>query len=182
MNITDILLYINNSEYIRGWLRTICKDKSLRDDLFSHCLLQISNEKEERLNSLYIKGDLDKYFIQIMRFQYKSNSSSFYKEYVNMGFWNKDFINLFQNISQFEDSFYEVDEISKEVENNSLIKLIDGILVGSNPINRELFYKKYYEDKSYKEIAEYYGLSYQVVRLRVKSVRDYLIKTIKKYK
>ena len=182
MNINEILLYINNNDYIKGWLRTICKDKNLREDLFQHCLLEISRENLDKLNKIYDKGDLEKYFIQVIRFQYKSNSSSFYKEYVCGGFWNKDFINLFDDLSQFQDVYLEFDDNDKEIENNSLIKLIDGILIGSNPINRELFYKKYYEDKTYSEIAEYYGLSYQVTRLRIKSVKDFLIKTIKKYK
>ena len=97
-----ILMYLNSSEYIKGWLNTICKEKQHREDLFQFCLIQITNENIDKLNDLLYKNDLDKYFITVIKNQYKSDKSYFYKQYVNNGFYKKDFMVLKDDLSRFE--------------------------------------------------------------------------------
>jgi len=184
MKMNEILLYINNSEYIRGWLKTICKDIDLREDLFQHCLLEISREDINKLYKLYNKKHLDKYFIQIMRFQYKSTSSSFFKEYINNGFWDKDFIKGI-GFGDLKDNDYidnEYLEINKDIKNKMLVVLIDNLLLKTDPLKVSLFKMKYYEGKSYNEISEYYGINYQVIRNKIIDVRKFVIDNIKKHK
>ena len=174
-----ILLYINNSQYIKGWLNSICKEIHYRDDLFQHCLIQITNEELERLNDLYINGNLDKYFIQIMRNQYKSNKSYFYKEYINNGFYNSDFIKLGRNVSDFKTLYFDNNNDNEETKDDENLNKIKQILDKADIINRELFIKMYFEEMSYKEISEYYGIKYQNVRLRILKVKNFIKDTIK---
>ena len=180
MNLNKILIYLNDSEYIRGWLKTICKDEQYREDLFQHCLIQIINEELEKINEIYLDNNLDKYFIQIMRNQYNSNKSYFYKEYRNNGFYNKDFIKLGNNITEFKRLYFDYDKDDYETKDDENLNRIKSILDKADIINRELFIKMYFEGMSYKEISNYYGINYQNVRLRILKVKNYIKDMIKK--
>lgn len=181
MGLNDILTYINDNKNVDGWLYTISKRRDLIGDLKQHCLLELSKEDLNKLVRLYKSGDLEKYFIQIVRNQYNSTNSSFFKEYVNSGFWSKDFI-VYDDLSQYEDSIFESEVIDIEVKNKELVKLIEVILTRAHPLKVDLFRMKYFEHKSYNEIANYYGINYQVVRNKIRSVREFVLDNIKSKK
>jgi hypothetical protein len=178
MSLNDILTYINSNKNVDGWIYTISKRRDLIGDLKQHCLLELSKEDLPKLVRLYNSGDLEKYFVQLIRNQYNSTSSSFFKEYVNSGFWSKDFV-IYDDLSQYEDIIFEREVIDTEVKNKDLVRLIEAILMRADPLKVDLFRMKYFEHKSYNEISNYYGINYQVVRNKIRSVRDFVIDSIK---
>lgn len=181
MNLNNILIYINNNKNINGWIYTICKRRDLINDLKQHCILELCKEDIDRLNNLYNLGDLEKFFIQIVRNQYNSTNSSFFKEYVNSGFWSKDFI-VYDDITKYEANMIEENEIDIELKNKNLVKKINLILLKADPFKVDLFKMKYFDKKSYNYISDYYGISYQVVRNKIRSVRQFVLDNIKSKK
>jgi DNA-directed RNA polymerase specialized sigma24 family protein len=174
MNLNEILIYINNNKNIDGWLNTICKKRDLVGDLKQHCLLEISKEDLIKLDRLYTSGDLEKYFVQIVRNQYNSVKSSFFKEYINSGFWSKDFI-IYDELPKNKYEVLDDNEFDIDLKNKEMLKLINDILTKTNPISRELFIKFYYEGKSYNEIVKFYNINYQPVRNKIRSVRQFIL-------
>ena len=181
MNLQHILTYINGNKNIDGWIYTICKRRDLIGDLKQHCILELSKENIDKLNKLYYNNDLEKYFIQIVRNQYNSVNSSFFKEYVNSGFWSKDFI-IYDELSKYEDIVSDKEVIDIDLKNKNMVSLIETILMKAHPLKVDLFRMKYFEGKSYNEIAIYYDINYQVVRNKIRSVRDFVLENIKNKK
>lgn len=181
MTMNDILTYINGNKSINNWILSICKRRDMIGDLKQHCLLEISKENLSKLIRLYNNNDLDKYFVQLVRNQYNSKNSRFFKEYVNSGFWLKDFV-VYDDLTQYEDTIFEKEVIDTEIKNKELVSRIEAILMRSHPLKIDLFRMKYFEGKSYQEIADYYGINYQVVRNKIRSVRDFVIDNIKNKK
>ena len=112
MTMNDILTYINGNKSINNWILSICKRRDMIGDLKQHCLLEISKENLSKLIRLYNNNDLDKYFVQLVRNQYNSKNSRFFKEYVNSGFWLKDFV-VYDDLTQYEDTIFEKNWQSK---------------------------------------------------------------------
>jgi hypothetical protein len=176
----DYINIILKSKKVKNYLKKICTRNDIIDDLFQFCILCLLEKDINSLN-LILKNsnkNIEDYFIGIIVLQYKSNTSQFYKEYINCGF-NKSI--SIKEINEDINNYHNIDEekIDDSVR-DSLIQKIDKAIISADPFKIDLFKLKYYEDWTYREISIYYNISMDSVINKIKSVKKYIKNTLNK--
>lgn len=166
-------LQVVNSKKVKNYIRYVCSKQNrydLIDDLFQYCLIQFLNKDVVEF-SIKISGkSVEDYFIGIIMNQMKSNTSGFFQEYRNNGF--PKVITTTNDVLEFvQDENSLTDKIIKEVNEDILLKKINDAMLKCDPFKIDLFKMKYYEDKTYKEISEYYNINIDSVINKIKSVK-----------
>ncbi len=158
---------ILNSIKIKKFINIICNKADLKDDLFQFCILKLLEKDINKLNGILSNTNksVEDYFLGMLVYQIRSNTSEFYKVYRNYGFTKSVFIDVdyIFDILEYEETEY--------VEDDILISKVDSAMLRCDPLKIDLFKMKYYEDKTYKEISEYYNINIDSVINKVKSVK-----------
>lgn len=168
---------VMKSDKIKKYIRTICKRYDLIDDLFQFCILQLM---EKNVNSLInilneTNKSIEDYFIGMIVLQYNSNTSEFYKQYINYGFTKSISIKEITT-EEVNDDFNLEERIEKDVKEDILLNKIEIAMIKADPFKIDMFKLKYYENMTYKEISEYYNISQKSVINRINSVKNSLKK------
>lgn len=77
----EIVKYVFESPELDKMVKSICNKKSFRDDLKQEFLLILLEEKEDRLKKIYDEGKIWNWSYIILRNQWSSSTSPFYKKY-----------------------------------------------------------------------------------------------------
>lgn len=77
----EIVKYVFESPELDKMVKSICNIKSFRDDLKQEFLLILLEEKEDRLKKIYNEGKIWNWSYIILRNQWSSSTSPFYKKY-----------------------------------------------------------------------------------------------------
>jgi len=164
---------IYKSKKIRQFLPKICGSRyQYKDDLMQFCIIKLMEKDIDKLNDKLIsqKKTLEDYFIGILVNQIRSNDSEFFRVYINGGFTKSISINDNFDNEPYTDSSID-DKINKELVDDYKLSKLETILLGCDPINVDLFRMRYYEDKTYREISEYYNISHRSVIWRINSIK-----------
>jgi len=171
--------YVNiliNSKKIDNFVNKLCRDQGrldLKEDLFNFCILQLLEKDLARINII----DIEYYFMGIVENQMKSDTSEFYKQYRNSGFTRK-FLRMSNEpfeVEYVDTGKNKMDLIEESLETDYLLNRIDRAILSCHPLKIDMFKMKYYEDKTYKEIAEYYNIHISSVKYRISSVKKQVI-------
>jgi hypothetical protein len=79
MNINDLILIYY--QFIKDTCNNICYESELRKDLFQEILLIILTYNLQSLLELHSKNQLQYFIIKIIKNNYKSKTSNFYRKY-----------------------------------------------------------------------------------------------------
>lgn len=149
------------------------RDINLKNDFKQEFYLVIIEYDIKELENIYIKGDIEKFCMGILNKMIK-NSHPFYNKYIGRGFWD---INLIKYVSDIDESEYInienediMDRLEKEIIEDTRIQKIEKLLLHIEPTSSLLFKLKYFKGLSYNDIAKLSGVSYQVVRNKVRLV------------
>ena len=168
--------YVNqiiNSKKIERTIIYLCMKQQRLDlvkDLFQFCLVEFL---EKDISKLILTTNIETYFISIVINQINSNTSEFYKEYRNSGF-NRN--NKTSNI--IIDPIYEdtLDDIIRDnIREETLLKEINRAILACDPFKIDLFKMKYFDNKTYKEISQFYNISEKRVVNKISSVKKDII-------
>lgn len=159
------------SKKVNNYLYKICGSRlHLKNDLLHYCILELLEKDLEILNEKLKKENktLEDYFIGICVNSIKSNTSNFFKQYINSGF-NKN-ISIKENDSELnliDDNIDIKDKLYEESKEDLLLIKIDKCLLGLNPIDVEIFRRKYYDNMTDSEISEYYNIKLSTIRMKI---------------
>lgn len=168
---------VMRSDKIKKYIRTICKRADLIDDLFQFCILQLLEKNIINLSKILkdTNKTIEDYFIGIIVLQYNSNTSEFYKQYVNYGFTKSISIKEITT-EEVNDNFNLEERIEKDVREDILLNKIELAMIKADPFKIDMFKLKYYEDMTYKQISQYYNISQKSVINRINGVKNSLKK------
>ena len=131
-------IYLKYYPMLMVYGRTLSEDKPLIEDTIQELFLTIWQKK----NTLLIKSSLDTYLLVAFR------------------------NNLIRKLKPQKSNDLELEETEEE-ENEILLakeEELKVLLEKLPPRQKEVIFLRYYKDKSYQEIADILGISYQVAR------------------
>ena len=157
------------SKKVKNFIKKNCFNQGrpdLEKDLLQFCIVKLLDKDEAPpLN----EKNIEDYFIGIVRNQIVSNTSEFYKDYRNGGFGMK--------VKLESDDYFNLeseDETDYDWQKDKKLDSIEKALLYCDPLKVDLFKMKYYEERSYLEIAHFYNIKIASVRNKVSAVRTCL--------
>ena len=84
----DIVEYVYRSEELDKMINAICEKRSFRDDLKQEFLLILLEEDGDRLKKIFDDGKIWNWCYVILRNQWSSSTSPFYKKYRSEKFYD----------------------------------------------------------------------------------------------
>lgn len=182
---SEILRIIWTDKMIDEAIKNVV-DKVYQQDFKSHFILEVSKKDEGDLIQLMKRGELLWYCLKIITNQYKSNTSSFWKEWKNSGLPQSIKVDYKDDMSHYEgreDLCYvdkkEWSEVRNEIERLLLIQYDDFL---TNTYHLTLFKMYYFSGKKLKEIKSDTGIDMMAVSRSIKKTKLYLKKEIKLWK
>lgn len=174
------------------------------DDFKSHFYLQLLNMDINKLNKAYKQKYLERLCYKVIRNQYFSKSSSFWKLYRNSGFWKEykidddvTYLDKEIDIDMLEESNLKIIEIveliiddttiNRSTDNiiNTIIEDVKDILRHIHWYDAELFNLYYIQGYNYSQIENKIGIKHQrhIITKSIKKTLDIVKKNIiEKYK
>tara|TARA_R110000850_G_scaffold53256_4_gene127873 strand:- start:4026 stop:4634 length:609 start_codon:yes stop_codon:yes gene_type:complete len=140
MNKTQILTDLFNDDKIHYILKTISKNSTYKDELTGELFLILCEMSEERIIKAYTEKYLVYMVVNILKKQYNSSTSPFYKKYKNA-----ETLTIFPN-AILDSPLSDKHEYDEKILNN-----IDDVLSTINFTDREIF-KMYYKIGEYNMI------------------------------
>ena len=185
-----IIDYVINDKKINDMISKLVSHYYL-DDFKSHFYLQLLEMDIKKLKKAYIKKYINLLCYRVIRNQYLSKSSSFWKIYRNNGFYKEvrvedndlTYLSLESNndsvvgiIEEQElNNIEKIDLLINELNLNKESEVIEDIIRQINEwlnhrhyYHSELFKMYYFEGMTYKAIEEKTGIYYQTVSYSVK--------------
>lgn len=160
-----------NYDYLVKYSGFFCKNP---EDLVGDMVLYIEKKYKKTLTKIINSGKMMNLFKRSIYFQINSNTSYYYKEYVNGGFTKK------YNFTTIKDE--EVDEsfIGEKIEIEEKMDAIENELktIEYKYIDHRLFELYFYDGFTYRKIEELTGINYSTIYKSVQKVREELIEKI----
>ena len=189
----DLISIIINSKSINATLKTI-QPTDLRDDFRQHFYLQLLEIAFEKLLAIYNRGgtSLEAYAGGILRFQLKSNNSSFYKIYrkntafciedrdgVEKDYDNKKVVEGYEHIQGYLKAADDItDEQAFIIEEKNYQNILS-MLRHIHPKRSKLFIEHYVNGKTIMEISKKYKIKYRTVHHSIRTTEQYLRDNLK---
>jgi RNA polymerase sigma factor (sigma-70 family) len=174
MTKTDIMAIVYNNKMLKEAIINVV-DWKYREDFLSHFILQIGNTKEDKLISLYEKGQLDWFCLRIITNQWKSKNSTFWKIYRNGGFAGDNPI-LYVDEYEYTDEYEDETDIEERKDPEILEARVRTLLLTQyddfylNQYHKTLFDLYYFEKLNLREISE-------ITDIKISSISRSLRKT-----
>lgn len=179
--LNTILLYIWNNKLLMVAMKNILsgEDKETLDEFKSHFIQQIIDTDINKLVSLYNKRELDWFCIRVMTNQYRSYTSSYYKEYKNRGKSGDKII--FSIIDDYDESI--IDDHKPYIDRpdpNDIIKEIKMLLDTQyknhliNHYHKTLFEMYYFSNMKLKDITKLTTINKDAISRSVRKTKEYI--------
>jgi DNA-directed RNA polymerase specialized sigma subunit len=186
MTISQIIEEIYNNKAFNQLINKYNRPE-LRDDLKHHVIMELYKMPEEKIIELHTKGDLIKLTLVITRNNFKSNTSRFYKEYINSGL-TKSFTRL-QECDDTLDSL--IDDEDDEDDNIYLddVKVIADVrqLLDNqyadflkNNYHKTIFELFYFKKLTQIEIGKLTGVKVKTISSSIRKTLEYMKKELNK--
>jgi DNA-directed RNA polymerase specialized sigma24 family protein len=156
----------------------------LRDDLKHHVILEIYKMGDDKIIELHTKGDLIKLTLAITRNNFKSNTSRFYKEYINSGL-TKSFTRL-QECDDTLDSLIDDEDDNIYLDDVKVIADVRQLLDNQyadflkNNYHKTIFELFYFKKLTQIEIGKLTGVKVKTISSSIRKTLEYMKKKLNK--
>jgi hypothetical protein len=181
---TEILRLIWCDKLIDEAIRNVVSP-NFQSDFKSHFILEVSKKEEVFLNALISRGELPWFCLKIITNQWRSKTSSFWKEWRNSGLPNSITIDYRDDMTRFDGEDSEAvwspqwKEVKIEIE-ILLEKQYEDFL--TNTYHGTLFRMYYFKRMKLKEIKAETGIDMMAISRSIKKTKQYLKEEIKLWK
>jgi len=183
MNKNKLLEYIFTDNEIHKAIKSIV-DTMYHEDMKTHLIEQLIKIDEDKLLKLYNDKELIYFCIKIIKNQYESSTSTFYKIYRNKGqtklFRTYNFTtseNLLDETEEYIDS-----PTPKETLNKLKLLLLnqyEDFL--TNQYHKTLFELYYFKKLKLREIQDKTGIDYRTISRSIRKTKAWLKNELKDY-
>jgi hypothetical protein len=111
VNKNDIIIWLWNDKNFNQSLNKICPDDRFRDDLRGEFFIILSEKDESEVQKMYNNKYLLRWSVSVLKNQYHSNTSPFYKKYRNGMRSEYDLDMIVSDENEYSDIVPEVERI-----------------------------------------------------------------------
>jgi DNA-directed RNA polymerase specialized sigma24 family protein len=157
----EIINLIASTDEYKSLCRVICKGSSIYKDLYQELFIILLMQPEAKIEEMYLKGQLKWFVVRILKNQFESKTSPFYKKY------GKYRDSVSELIFEVRDETEEQDDSVKD----EIIKELNTCKDQNDYYEKTLFKEYVVCGENFNELSRLTKIDYRSVRYTVNNLK-----------